>query len=170
MARTERYFIGPKLLGDIRETITRVAGMPDAPRGSAFPVRLQEINPLAGGNKWRACGWTGTWNLGETKQIVLYRPGEMFGSEKTTTALNTYIGWRLPETSATVAASGGYGMVYRENSVWNLRQIEPTTIQGWNELFQASSRPAYSVLGAEYTDEGVYARWFSVTSCGTTAQ
>ena len=71
MPRTEKYFVGPKLLSDIRDTITRVAGMPDSSSGAAIRSALQEMPRRGGAGGFRICTFTGAWNKNATKTVTL---------------------------------------------------------------------------------------------------
>lgn len=69
MPRTEKYFVGPTLLGEIRQTITRVAGMPDRTSGASQPVRLQELPRRGGGGGIKICTFTGAWAINTYKDV-----------------------------------------------------------------------------------------------------
>jgi hypothetical protein len=69
MPRTEKYFVGPGLLSDIRQTITRVAGMPDKTKGAAFRVGNTEALPRPGA-RVRFCEFTGAWSKGSSRDIA----------------------------------------------------------------------------------------------------
>lgn len=59
MPRTEKYFIGPALLSDMRQTITRVAGMPENTGSRATQVVHQDMPQRGGGGSIRICTFTG---------------------------------------------------------------------------------------------------------------
>lgn len=88
MAKTERYFVGPTLLGEIRQTITRVAGMPDRAHGAALPVALQDLPRRGGG--------------GSSVRLVSFVPPWSKGQERTITFI---------ETTATATAMNVFGTV-----------------------------------------------------------
>jgi hypothetical protein len=68
---TERYFVGPNLLGDIRETIARVQGTPDVESGGHLPFRLtQMMQPSEGG--FHIATFTGSWSVSSGKTVTLY--------------------------------------------------------------------------------------------------
>lgn len=71
MAKTEKYFVGPQLLGEIRQTITRVAGMPDRTSGVSLPVRLQELPRRGGGGGLRIIAFTGGWSKMTSKTVAI---------------------------------------------------------------------------------------------------
>ena len=68
MAKTEKYFVGPQLLGEIRQTITRVAGMPYRTSGVSLPVRLQEL-PRQAGSGMKICKFMGAWAINTYKDV-----------------------------------------------------------------------------------------------------
>jgi len=70
MPRTEKYFIGPGLLSDIRQTITRVNGMPDKTSGATIRVGNTESLPQPGGKVFRVCTFTGAWSINATKTVT----------------------------------------------------------------------------------------------------
>lgn len=69
MAKQQRYFIGPGLLGDIREVITRVDAIAPKTSGAAQPVRLQELQRPAS-KVFRICTFTGSWNIDTVKNVT----------------------------------------------------------------------------------------------------
>lgn len=168
MAKTEKYFVGPTLLGEIRDTISRVAGTPDKTVLSQPPVRLQELHRQV--SNVRACSWTGTWDMGELQQI------ELTGATQTALAMNSYFGWR--EHGGVI----GSGVVVKHSGAWHLHSIDLNTVQGITAIqTTAVGAAAYGVLGCEVIYDpnpppgeasgapGVfsYLRWFAVTACST---
>ena len=69
MARTEKYFIGPKLLSDIRRVVGRVDAEPIASEITHIPTRLQDMSRGGGGKAFRICTFTGAWSIGTTKTV-----------------------------------------------------------------------------------------------------
>ena len=69
MPRTEKYFIGPALLSDMRQTITRVAGMPENTGSRATQVVHQDM-PRRGGKVFRICTFTGSWSINASKTVT----------------------------------------------------------------------------------------------------
>lgn len=68
---TERYFVGPNLLGDMRETIHRVAGMQTPEGGSLLPgIVLPMMQPSEGGVV-RMGKFTGTWTKNSDRIVTL---------------------------------------------------------------------------------------------------
>jgi len=81
MANTEKYYVGPKLLGEIREVISRVNRMPDRTSGVAMPVRLQQLQRPGGGGAMRLGKVTATWNKDSLRDVVVYGGGEALAEE-----------------------------------------------------------------------------------------
>lgn len=74
MAKQERYFIGPTLLGEIRETITRVDAIAPRTSGAVFDPRLQSFD--RGPTPRLRLGKTSAeWTKGTTANIYLYHDG-----------------------------------------------------------------------------------------------
>lgn len=82
MAKQERYLIGPTLLGEIRETITRVDAIAPRTSGAAFDPRLQSFD-RGPAPRMRLGKTTALWTKGTTANINLYRDGTP-GSETQT--------------------------------------------------------------------------------------
>lgn len=144
MARTEKFYVGPKLLGEIRDTITRVAGMPNATRRVEQPVRLQDMpRPGEGGGATlRFVSWTAQWPATATATFTFK------GGTQTATAINAFAG-----------VDAGDGWVARHQGTWHLAVVNLTM------------QPSYTsgdiqLLG--HNEDGIL-EWYSVTQCGTTA-
>lgn len=69
MPRTEKYFLGPQLLADVRETISRVEAMPDRSKGPGLPAVVGSETPQGSGALMRYAQTVSAWNKG-TRQIV----------------------------------------------------------------------------------------------------
>lgn len=82
MAKTEKYLIGPTLLGEIRQVITRVNGQPDRTSGASQDVRLQELPRRAARQGIERVTFTGAWNKNAVKLVTF------FGTTATASALN----------------------------------------------------------------------------------
>lgn len=111
MPRTEKYFIGPQLLGEIRETITRVAGMPDRTRLAEIPVRLQELPRRGGGSSVRLVSFVPPWSKGHEKTITFIE------TTATATAMNVF---------GTVVGGCGtaHAAVFSQGGTWFLLAAE----------------------------------------------
>jgi len=84
MAKTEKYFVGPQLLGEIRQTITRVAGMPDRASAGTIPVRLQELPRRGSGSSVRLVSFVPPWSKGQEKTVTFIE------TTATATAMNVF--------------------------------------------------------------------------------
>ncbi len=140
MPRTEKYFVGPRLLGDIREVITRVNGIPDKSRGAELPVRLQDMQRPGGGGI-RYVSWAAEWQATQTATITF-----LPGTAQTATAVNVFAG-----------VGPGEGWVARHEGTWHLAVVNLTM------------QPSYvgtdiQLLG--HSADGIL-EWYSVTQCGT---
>ena len=104
MAKTEKYFVGPQLLGEIRQTITRVAGMPDRTSGVSLPVVHQEL-PRQSASPFRMATFTGSWSINTVKTVTLQ------GSTTTLQAYNVF---------ATIGVGCGFSPVAiaRDGTAW----------------------------------------------------
>jgi hypothetical protein len=78
MPRTEKYFIGPQLLGDIRRVVGRVDAEPIRSGVSGIPTRLQDMPRRGGGAaaKVKLGTFSGAWPVGTEKEVSLYHSGE----------------------------------------------------------------------------------------------
>lgn len=142
MAKTEKYFIGPTLLGEIRDTITRVAGMPDKTSGVSQAVRLQELQRPAAG-RVRICTFTGSWAINASK-IVTFKG--VSTTPNTVSALNLFCGLN-PSGQCDVS-------VARDGNSWYLLQPNLTQL------------PGYSSLGTQVlTIQSGNLRWADTTAC-----
>lgn len=105
MARTEKYFIGPKLLGDIREVVTRVTGTPSRTSGASLPYRLQELP--RGSSGFRICTFDGAWPIGDEKTI------RFRGTTNTVTAVNLFasVSGACQERDCAIARDGEWYLV-----------------------------------------------------------
>jgi hypothetical protein len=64
------YLIGPDLLGKIRRVTDTVEGMPTSTGITRIPTRLQDMPRGGGGSAIRACTFTGSWNINESKELT----------------------------------------------------------------------------------------------------
>lgn len=71
MAQQQKYFIGPSLLSDIRQTITRVDAIAPRISGADQPVRLQEFRQSDVTFRLQRGTFTGAWNIGSTSVVTI---------------------------------------------------------------------------------------------------
>lgn len=114
MPRTEKYFVGPALLSDIRKTITRVAGMPDSANAPGFRTAATEM-PRRGGGGFRICTFTGAWSKNATKTVTLRG---VTATPNTLAVLNLFANLTGP-TSGTLNCA-----VARDGTAWYLIAAE----------------------------------------------
>jgi len=111
MPRTEKYFIGPQLLGDIRRVVGRVEAEPYGSGVTRIETRLQDMpRPSAAG--LRRALFSGAWNKMASKGITFN------GTSETATAVNIL---------ATVDAGCGesrQAIVSRIDGQWHLIAAE----------------------------------------------
>jgi hypothetical protein len=70
MARTEKYFLGPGLLSDIRQAILRVDAIAPSTSGAVSDVLLDRLPDRSGGTPIRVCTFTGSWNINQVKTVT----------------------------------------------------------------------------------------------------
>lgn len=77
MAKTEKYLIGPTLLGEIRQVITRVSGTPYRTAGPSLPFRLDGgLQKPSGGEASLKLAKTGAaWPKNTIAAVVVYDSG-----------------------------------------------------------------------------------------------
>lgn len=77
MSRQERYFIGPKLLSDIRQVVGRVDGIAYSTSGPSQNVIHQGLmqDSSSSSSRLRIGKTTATWNKGTLATITLWETG-----------------------------------------------------------------------------------------------
>lgn len=83
MARQEKYFVGPRLLADIRRTIARVDGAPQKTSGPDFSATLQDPLPFPPVTMFLG-KVTATWTKGTIQNVIAHDIGAAL-SENTQT-------------------------------------------------------------------------------------
>jgi hypothetical protein len=165
MAKQERYFIGPSLLGDIREVITRVDAIASKTSGPAQPVRILDINNQAQ-FRLRRGTFTGTWNIGATAAVAIV------GSTQTV-AVTNYCTPVKGQTNATQTLNVVYGSVMGTMTAVEIQQPTCTLSLGGLDLTELPNFDASAIqlLGHAASDTDSTAcfglQWFSVTQCST---
>jgi hypothetical protein len=82
MARTEKYFLGPKLLSDIRRVVGRVDAEPIASEVTRIPTRLQDMPRRGGGGNPLLLGRvTAAWSKNTLASVVVYDAGDPLEEE-----------------------------------------------------------------------------------------
>lgn len=167
---TERYTIGPKLLGDIRQTITRVDAIAPKTSGPHQEPRLQTLN--TGLRLYRGTFTQSTWAVGSSIAVTIE------GTTETVSVTNYCVPIK-GQTDSTQQLSVIFGAVQGTMSVLEVQQPTCTLSIGGLDLTQI---PNYSQgvtqvlghLGLTATTNTVDAcyhslRWFTVTNCGVTS-
>jgi hypothetical protein len=139
MPRTEKYFIGPQLLGDIRRVVGRVEAEPYRVTGGPPRVLLQDM-PRAAREEIRFCSWTSTWAHNGTAAIT-------FASDASATDT---------ATNAIIGVGPGDGWVARSQTA------------GWSLVsFDMTKQPGYAGDGIQMFghNASAVATWYSITTC-----
>jgi hypothetical protein len=79
MPRTEKYFIGPQLLGDIRRVVERVSAEPYGSEVARIPTRLQDMRRGGGGGGELLLGKPSgvtAWQKDSLRDVIIYDAGE----------------------------------------------------------------------------------------------
>jgi hypothetical protein len=147
MARTQKFFIGPQLLGEIRRVVGRVEAEPIGSEISRIPTRLQDIQ-RPGGAGFRLATFTGSWAI-NTPHLVTF---VNFGGSATATAINHIFG-----VSSQPGSPCKVGLA-SEGNTWHLVFVDLTQQNGF-----ASAATDGQLLG----HYGGSMKWFDITSCGT---
>lgn len=111
MQKTEKYYIGPRLLGDIRRVVGQVESQPIGSAVTRIPTRLQEMQqPPANG--FRRATFTGSWNKGASKAIYFY------GTTETVSAMNVLatvtVGCNDPREAFIASVDGVWQLIAAE--------------------------------------------------------
>jgi hypothetical protein len=110
MPRTEKYFIGPQLLGDIRRVVGRVEAEPYRVTGGPPRVLLQDM-PRAAAAGFRVGDFTGTWTVDTDKAVIL---------RGVTATPNTVVARNLFATISGGTATSTACAIARDGATWYL--------------------------------------------------
>lgn len=162
--KQERYFVGPTLLGEIRDVITRVDAIAQSTSGAEQPVRLQSLQQP--GLRLRRGTFTGTWNVGETKAVTIQ------GSTNTISVTNYCVPIK-PQDGDTQPLNVIFGSASGTVSALEIQQPTCTLSVGGIDLTALPNYDATAVqlLGHAAANTNSTAcsglQWFSTTSCST---
>lgn len=166
MPRTEKYFVGPTLLGEIREVITRVNGQPDKTSGPHFKAVHQEM-PRPGGDRLQRGTFThAAWAIGSTMQVTIQ------GGTNTVSVTN-YCTPVKGQTNATQTLNVVFGRVQGTVTAVEIQQPTCTLSIGGLDVTELPGFDAtvIQLLGHAAGDTDSAAclglKWYSVTQCGT---
>lgn len=62
------FLIGETLLGQIKDTVKRVDGMPEGGNFTRIPTRFESV--AGGGSSFRICTFTGAWSKSSDKTVT----------------------------------------------------------------------------------------------------
>jgi hypothetical protein len=117
--KTERYFVGPKLLGDMRDTIARVNGSAYRVNGGSLPGRPESIGE--GGVSrpgFRMATFTGAWAINSGKTVTLYN-----ASSTTETLVATNVLIPVPQLSSDANSPTVCSIAY-DRGTWFLSAVQ----------------------------------------------
>jgi len=143
MPRTEKYFIGPQLLGDIRRVVGRVDAEPIGSETTRLATRLQDIPGRGGaGGGIRIGTFTGGWSKDEYKTVTVS------GSTDTVSVLNVTLPLDIdPQSPNTAARSVLYSRV---NGTFHAVEIEQGGLCGmWQDYLVEVSVSGCQATGAK---------------------
>jgi hypothetical protein len=165
MARTEKYFIGPDLLGDIRRVVGRVDGEPISSAISRIPTRLQDVprpgNPLQRGTFTHA-----VWAVGSTMQVTIQ------GGTNTISVTNYCVPVK-GQTNATQTLNVVFGRVMGTVTAVEIQQPTCTLSIGGLDVTELPGFDAevIQLLGHAEGNTNSTAclglQWYSVTQCAS---
>jgi hypothetical protein len=170
MPRTEKYFIGPQLLGDIRRTVDRVDAGPYGEGATPTPTRLQDAMRRSGTILHRGTFTAASWSIGETAVVTIL-------GETNTVSVTNYCIPVAGETNATQTLNVIYGNILGTATAVEIQQPTSTctNVIGGVDLTEISGFDAGAIqlLGHSAGDTNaatcVSLQWYSVTQCGSTA-
>lgn len=141
---TERYTIGPKLLGDIRQTITRVDAIAPSTSGPQQEPRLQSLPNVSRVYEGTYNG--PTWYINETAAVTFY------GETNTVSVVNTC----FPLEGHTVATTVYFAPV---RGTMTLLTIQLSSLPNYDE---SVGTDRVQLLG----NKGGCLTWIDTTACG----
>jgi hypothetical protein len=86
MARTQKYFIGPQLLGDIRRVVGRVEAQPYGSEVSRVETRLQDMQRHGSGGLLLGVVAGGAWLKDTLADVSVYGDGDALTEEPSSPA------------------------------------------------------------------------------------
>ena len=161
---TERYFVGPNLLGDIRETIARVQGTPDVESGGHLPFRLTQMpQPSEGTDGFHLATFTGAWSINTSKTVTLYNA---ISTAETLSVTNVLI--PVPQLSDTTNAAT-ICAIANDRGTWCLVNVVHTDA---DVLISATLEPTRLEFGRNKIasiNSTIATAGISITSCPAAA-
>jgi hypothetical protein len=86
MARTQKFFIGPQLLGDIRRVVGRVEAEPIGSETSRVSTRLQDMQRPGSGGLLLGVAAGGAWLKDTLADVSVYDDGDALTEEASSPA------------------------------------------------------------------------------------
>ena len=166
MARTEKYFIGPDLLGDIRRVVGRVDGEPIRPAVTRIPTRLQDVPRGSAAPLQRGTFTHAVWAVGSTMQVTIQ------GGTNTISVTNYCVPVK-GQTNATQTLNVVFGRVMGTVTAVEIQQPTCTLSIGGLDVTELPGFDAevIQLLGHAEGNTNSTAclglQWYSVTQCGT---
>jgi len=138
---TERYFVGPRLLGDMRDTISRVQGEAYSVTGGHLPGRPEGLGRLSDSDNFRMATFTGAWSINSDKTVTL-----KYQTATPNTVGVTNLLFDFPEPSGSVDCG-----IASEGTAWFLIGVPFETatavvVTGTSTLTYATSTASQNVL------------------------
>ena len=166
MARTEKYFLGPGLLSDIRQTLLRVDAIAPSTSGVVSDVLLDRLpergrNPLQRGTFTHA-----VWAIGSTMQVTIQ------GSTNTISVTNYCVPVK-GQTNATQTHNVVFGRVMGTVTAVEIQQPTCTLSIGGLDVTELPGFDAevIQLLGHAEGNTNSTAclglQWYSVTQCAS---
>lgn len=117
---TERYFVGPTLLGNMRDTISRVQGEAYRVNGGHLPGRPESLAQPSDPGFYMAT-FTGSWAISSAKTVTLYNAAS---TNETVVASNLLI--PVPELSTDTNSPTVCSIAY-DRGTWFLSAVQQTS-------------------------------------------
>jgi hypothetical protein len=115
---TERYFVGPTLLGNMRDTISRVQGEAYRVNGGHLPGRPESLPQPSSDAGFYMATFTGSWAISSAKTVTLYNAER---TTETVVASNLLI--PVPSLSTTTNSPTICSIAY-DRGTWFLSAVQ----------------------------------------------
>lgn len=168
MAQGEKYFVGPRLLGQIRDVIARVDDTPLSSSTYRIETRLQDLPMLGDDGLARGTFTHSMWTIGGTMQVTIQGVTD-------TISITNYCTPVVGKTASTQVLNVVYGNVMGTMTAVEIQQPTCTMVIGGIDLTKLPNYDANAtqILGhSSETAAGTSCsglQWFGVVQCGSTA-
>lgn len=162
----EKFFIGPRLLGQIRDVIDRSESDPLSGGVFRIPTRLQDIPFWDDANLSRGTFTHAMWAVGTTMEVRIL-------GETNTVSVTNYCVPVKGQTNATQTLNVIYGDIQGTVTAVEIQQPTCTLTIGGLDVTELPGYDASSIqlLGHAAGDTDSTAclglQWYSITQCGT---